>query len=128
MADNNKGNLPDKKKDADKLKSEESILDLPEIGDIEGQENVKPPEGVGVENLDIASGDEEGEGVLDEKQEEVLATDNRSDVTPQEQRQLAETETMQTDDDRNIQKARLDNEDFEGEPLNESIRQDGKDL
>src|SRR5690606_36368814 len=72
--------------------------------------------------------DEEGEGVLDEKQEEVLATDNRSDVTPQEQRQLAETETMQTDDDRNIQKARLDNEDFEGEPLNESIRQDGKDL
>lgn len=124
----NKGDLPDSSKDKAQLKPEETTLDLPEIQDIPGQENVKPPESAGAEQLEIASDDEEGADVLDENVMEPLKTEGTSNVTQRERQQLRDAEEMSTSDDRDLRNATLDNEDFDGEPLNESLRKDGKDL
>lgn len=125
----NGSDIHDSEKDKEKLKPEETIIDLPDIEDIPGQENVKPPEMNQEEDLTIASDDEEGAGILDQDSDEEEATPNDdTNVTRQERELLKDTETMDNVDDEDLQRARLDDRDFEGEKLNERTSQDGKDL
>lgn len=125
----NGSDIHDSEKDKEKLKPEETIIDLPDIEDIPGQENVKPPEMNQEEDLTIASDDEEGAGILDQdSDEEEAATNDDTNVTRQERELLKDTETMDNVDDEDLQRARLDDRDFEGEKLNERTSQDGKDL
>lgn len=61
-----KTDLSDSPHDAERLKGDEAILDLPEVKDIPGQEFVQaPPLGM-MADTTISSADEEGEGLFDD--------------------------------------------------------------
>ena len=62
--------IHDSKRDQEKLKQEEATLDLPEVSDIPGQENVHVPPLGELADSTISSDDEEGRGVFDNDQEE----------------------------------------------------------
>lgn len=59
--------IKDSEKDAEKLKRDEAILDLPEVKDIPGQENIKVPDMREMADTTISSDDEEGIGVFEDE-------------------------------------------------------------
>ena len=166
--------LPDSEKDKAKLQPEETTIDLPDVKDIPGQENIHVPELREMADTTISSDDEEGvsifdeddanysserlpvgeelteedliigdeeelEGDLDEKDnsnknedDDLDITDDsvseESDVSPAEIEALERTENMDTQDNENLFRAELDDEDFEGEKLNEAEDFSGDDL
>lgn len=129
-----KGDIKDSKKDQVKLQAETVIIDMPEVADIPGQENVKVPRIREMEDVTIFSADEEGEGILDDlntKRHKPAAIDS-SDVTRQEKRLLKKSAGHQPSDETvDVNEMALDETDDDGEQLNEkSIRQDrsGNDL
>ncbi|MGC4234230.1 MAG: hypothetical protein QM594_14720 [Niabella sp.] len=128
MVNLNVTDLPDSEKDKKELRPDKAVIDLPDIEDIPGQENVKPSETSQAENLTIASDDEEGTGVMDDGEETDELTNDISNVTKEERELLKASETVYTADDDDLNRAGLDNEDFEGEKLNEHTDRDGKDL
>lgn len=124
--------LPDSKEDSEKLKPEETYIDLPDVKDIPGQEFVNaPPAGV-LGDTTISSADEEGARVFD--QDEVENFDNtgtESDVGRNERKALEQTDYLPTSDADNLRGAGMDNVDFDNEPLNERAfgeEKSGKDL
>jgi hypothetical protein len=62
--------IHDSKRDQEKLRPEEATLDLPEVSDIPGQENVHVPPLGELADSTISSDDEEGRGLFDNDQEE----------------------------------------------------------
>jgi len=56
--------LPDSAHDEERLQGEEVILDLPDVSDIPGQENIVPPKMNMFADTTIASDDEEGISVF----------------------------------------------------------------
>jgi hypothetical protein len=58
--------LPDSPHDAERLKPEETILDLPDVHDIPGQEFVHTAPLGALADTTISSADEEGEGLFDD--------------------------------------------------------------
>ena len=58
--------LPDSPHDAARLKSDEAILDLPDVSDIPGQEHVQAPHIGEMGDTTISSADEEGDGLFDD--------------------------------------------------------------
>ena len=66
MTNLNESDIHDSEKDKEKLKPEETVIDLSEVEDIPGQANVKPPEVNQEEDLTVASDDEEGVGIFEE--------------------------------------------------------------
>ena len=60
------GDLTDSEKDTQKLQPEETILDLPEVKDIPGQENIKVPNFTEMADTTISSDDEEGLGIFED--------------------------------------------------------------
>ena len=121
--------LPDSEKDKEELRPDNTTIDLPDVEDIPGQENVKPPESNQTENLTVASDDEEGVGILDDdNDDEETDLNDDTNVSEEEKDLLTQSETLTTDDDEDFRNAQLDNEDFEGDTLNEEITPDGKDL
>lgn len=58
--------LPDSEKDKAKLQPEETIINLPDVKDIPGQENIHVPELREMADTTISSDDEEGVGIFDE--------------------------------------------------------------
>ena len=111
--------LPDSKQDQEKLQPEETFIDLPDVKDIPGQEFVNtPPATFG--DTTIASADEEGTSVFDRTDEEDLRrTGDEADVSRNERKALEQIDYMPTTDEDNLQNARMDNVDFQNEPLNE---------
>jgi hypothetical protein len=119
------------------MKSETVILDLPEVKDIPGQENIVVPPLGALADTTISSDDEEGLGLFDdfddvEDEDAVLVTDTETNVTNMERAVLERADQdMPTEDDTRLRQAELDNEDYEGEILNEgSLASDvsGSDL
>lgn len=140
--------LPDSPNDQEKLQPEETTLDLPDVGDIPGQENVHvPPLGM-LADTTISSSDEEGDDVFDEEGDESSddvfdpATEEgevdyrmgtKGDVTPGMKKALDDTTYMPTTDENQLRRARMDSTDFQGEELNEGSfgignEQSGDDL
>ena len=112
--------LPDNPQDKEKLKSETAIIDLPDVEDIPGQENVRPAPMGEMADITIASDDEEGVGLFDDAGDDDLNTDTSSNVSREEKNDLQQAdENMPTKDDQSIVDATLDSEDADGEPLNE---------
>ena len=111
--------LPDSPEDREKLESEETTIDLPDVKDIPGQEFVHaPPLGM-LGDTTISSADEEGEGIFDDAgvdEDDDLADD--SNVSRTERQLLANTEYLEQGDNDRLQRAALDNTDFQGERLN----------
>lgn len=122
--------LPDSKEDREKLRSEETIIDLPDVKDIPGQEFVHVPNLGELADTTVASADEEGTGIrgLDETDSENLARNTDFDVRPDEREALRDTTYMPTRDEDNLRQARMDNVDFEGEALNEESFGEGQSL
>src|ERR1700712_5765417 len=90
------GDLQDSKKDQQKLQPESVTMDMPEVKDIPGQENIQVPQFREMQDTTISSADEEGDGILDDlnnddldtddldTEDETVGTDLSSDVSQQE--------------------------------------------
>ena len=89
MTNLNGSDIHDSEKDKEQLKPEESVIDLPDVEDIPGQANVKPPETNQEENLTVASDDEEGVGLFEEDVEPGQIDD--TNVSRQERELLKDT-------------------------------------
>ena len=124
--------LPDSEADRKKLQPEETTIDLPDVSDIPGQEHVTVPPLGELADTTISSADEEGEGIFEEDDADVdLRMGTRADVDSDERRGLEDDEYMPTRDEDNLRNARMDNVDFQGDPLNERSfgeERSGKDL
>jgi len=99
-----------------------TTIDMPEVKDIPGQENIRPPRIREMEDTTVSSDDEEGKGVIDELNTEhppvnpidavPNSTPNRdTDVTEEEKRLLDKTD--RPDDSDIVEKVTLDNTDGE---------------
>ncbi|MEO6315333.1 MAG: hypothetical protein ABIU63_18580 [Chitinophagaceae bacterium] len=127
------GDLHDSKKDQEKLKPETITIDMPEVKDIPGQENIKVPQFREMQDVTISSAGEEGDGLLDDLNADTeQLTDDAADVTPQEISLLKKSEGHQpTAETADFNEMALDDRDAEGVLLNEKgIKQDrsGEDL
>lgn len=112
--------LPDSKQDQEKLRGEETYINLPDVKDIPGQEFVNAPPAGMLGDTTISSDDEEGTNVFDRDDDQDLrGTGNEFDVTRDEKAALQQTEYMPTRDEDNLRNARMDNVDFQNEKLNE---------
>lgn len=127
--------LQDSPRDSERLKQEETTIDLPEVKDIPGQEHIHVPPLGELADTTISSDDEEGAGILDDWNDEDDATirmGTAADVSRSERKILDEANNHRsTVDESQLKKASLDNTDFEGERLNESgfaQEQSGTDL
>ena len=148
----NQSDLPDTKKDEAKLQPDTGTLNLPDVEDIPGQENIHPPDLREMADITIASDDEEGIGVFETDNErftrnpteEHLESDSAQEAAFEEKRPLPKDEATNTQeitkeqeealeqtgsaDDKNLRRALPENKDSEGDPLNESAPVSGKDL
>ncbi len=114
--------LPDKPQDLEKMKPETAIIDLPDVKDIPGQEHVRPAPMGELSDTTISSDDEEGVGIFDDEGEEDddLIIEGDDNVSNQEKKDLQHADKdMPTRDEMNLERAAMDNEDEDGEPLNE---------
>lgn len=127
--------LKDPAKDKAKMQAETTVIDMPEVKDIPGQENIIPPRLREMEDITISSADEEGAGLLDDlnkENDDSTDTDDAANVTQAEKRLLKKSaEHPPTAETADIKRMTLDEKDDEGEFLNEKgIRQNpsGADL
>ena len=67
---NSNTDLPDSEKDKAKLEPEETTIDLPDVKDIPGQENIHVPDIREMADTTISSDDEEGVGVFGDDEAE----------------------------------------------------------
>ena len=111
------GDLPDSQQDSQKLSSEDSYIDLPDVKDIPGQEFVNAPPAGSLGDTTLSSDDEEGVSVFGSGKETERGTDYN--VSREERAALEDSEYMPTQDENNLRMARMDNTDFQNEPLNE---------
>ncbi len=108
--------LPDSLRDQEKLKNEETTIDLPDVKDIPGQEHVHPPNPGEYADTTISSADEEGENVWTDEE----ITEDSSNVSGIEKELLNDSANdMPTKDEQSLRRASLDSRDNEGTPLNE---------
>jgi len=106
--------ISDSKEDQEKLKPDQSILNLPEIKDIPGAaRSGKNTEAI-PRDLTISSSDEEGDEVFeDENQSE------ETEVSPLEKKLLRESLGSTYDEDFPVDSITLDEKDNEGDKLEE---------
>lgn len=98
-------------------KKDKNTIDLPEVKDIPGQENIKPLRLGELSDTTPSSADEEGDDVLEQDDELVGPGSN---VTRDERRALASVDNRETDtEDEVLNEAALDSTDDDGDPLNE---------
>ena len=127
---NRNSDLSDSQRDAERLQPEETTIDLPDVSDIPGQENITVMPLGELADTTISSDDEEGKGIFGE--EEDPYGDPASDVTRSEKDQLrAAANYRGTEDEVSLRQASLDSRDMEGARLNErgfGEERSGKDL
>lgn len=75
MAKNLNTDLTDSERDKERLKPEETIIDLPDVADIPGQENVHVPDMHEMADTTISSDDEEGTNIFNEPNSKDLTND-----------------------------------------------------
>ena len=131
-----KADLKDSERDLERLKPDETTIDLPEVKDIPGQEHIHVLPLGELADTTISSDDEEGVGLLDVLNEEEIDEDLRtiesSDSATNDRTLFTEVEASNPSTDQtNLKRASLDSTDFDGEQLNEkSFQHDltGSDL
>ena len=139
--ENVSGNRPDNKdihdspRDTEKLRAEETTIDLPEVSDIPGQEHIHAPALGELADTTISSDDEEGAGIFDDPNADdaiSIRMGTETDISETERVMLERGANFRgTEGDDALQTAAMDNSDFEGEALNESSfgeEQTGADL
>lgn len=129
-----KQDIQDSPEDKDKLQSDTSSIDMPEVKDIPGQEHIHPIPLRGLSDTTSSSDGEEGKGVVDslnrnEEDDPLIVSGNDTDISNEEVAMLERMEGFEASDDNiNLSHAALDNTDEEGEMLNESDDLSGRDL
>jgi len=114
--------IHDSPEDQEKMKNETVVIDLPDVSDIPGQENIVVPVIGEMADTTISSDDEEGVGLFgdDEGDEDTdLVMGNEADVTKTEQSLLERADEDMPEEDPLLRSAGLDRTDSEGEVLNE---------
>lgn len=112
--------LPDSPRDQEKLRNEETYIDLPDVKDIPGQEFINTAPVGSMADTTISSADEEGTNVFDrDDSQDLRIRGNDSDVSRGEKIALQQIDYMPTTDEDNLANARMDSVDFQNEPLNE---------
>ena len=115
--------IHDSERDQEKMKSETFIIDLPDVSDIPGQENIVVPNIGEMQDTTISSDDEEGLGLFgdDEGDEDTdLIMGNDADVSSTERTLLRRADKdMPLGDDPLLRQAELDKTDAQGDILNE---------
>lgn len=101
------------------MRTQEEFIDLPDVKDIPGQEFVNAPPVGALGDTTIASDDEEGVGVFDLDDSEDFTPGTEGDVSRGERQALEQIDYLPTRDENNLIEARMDNTDFQNEPLNE---------
>ena len=121
MNTNKTADLEDSPKDRKALNPETVTIDIPDINDIPGQENIKPAPMGEMADTTISSADEEGDDIFNEHFDEDIEGNTDSNVTKEEKEDLRRSANdMPTEDEENLRKASLDNTDEDGVPLNET--------
>jgi hypothetical protein len=113
------GDLPDSEKDREATRNEETFINLPDVKDIPGQEFVHVPPLGEMADTTISSDDEEGTDVFDRDDSEDFIPGTEADVDRGERGALEQIDYLPTRDEDNLVNARMDNADFQNEPLNE---------
>ena len=110
----NNQDLPDSEKDKLRLQPEETIIELPDVEDIPGQEHIKPPYFKEYVDTTIASDGEEGLSVFTQEDED-------SNVSESERILLQESASQSPGDEEeeDVKIISLDRTDNEGAILNE---------
>lgn len=115
--------IHDSEKDEEKMQNESVVIDMPDVSDIPGQENIVVPRFEEMADTTISSDDEEGAGIFgdDAQDEDIdLVMGNDADVSETEKDLLQKAdEDMPATDDERLRKGELDKADDDGEPLNE---------
>jgi hypothetical protein len=76
--------LPDSPKDQEKMKVEPTVIDLPDVEDIPGQEHISPAPLGELADDTASSADEEGEGLFDEENiDSDIVMGTEADITSQ---------------------------------------------
>jgi hypothetical protein len=129
------GDITDSAKDQAKLQPETIVMDMPEVKDIPGQENIRVPRIKEMEDTTISSSDEEGDGILDElnsEERDQALSDDDSTVSRTEKDLLRKSAGhLPTEETAAIDRMALDDRDNEGDLLNEKGLKDdrsGEDL
>jgi hypothetical protein len=127
--------IHDSPRDAEKLRPDETTIDLPEVRDIPGQEHIHVAPLGELADTTISSDDEEGAGILDDLDDEddtSIRMGTEADITRNDKTMLETADNYHaTQDEDQLRKANMDNTDFEGERLNEAgfgDEQTGADL
>lgn len=122
--------LPDSEKDKKHLKSEKFEIEMPDVKDIPGQENIHVPIQGELADTTISSADEEGESILnDVNEDDEVSNQLNVNVTNDERKVLDDAaEKADTTDMENLESAQLDQYDEDGELLNEKTGLSGRDL
>ncbi len=123
--------LPDNEHDRERLQPEETIIDLPDVFDIPGQENVTVAPLGELADTTISSDGEEGVGVFDDDEDSDDDVAYIMGTEGDERRALKDDNYMPVRDEDNLRRASLDSTDFQGDKLNEGSFGDdrsGRDL
>ncbi|HEX8460589.1 MAG TPA: hypothetical protein VF623_04140 [Segetibacter sp.] len=114
--------IHDSPQDREKMKSETVIIDLPDVSDIPGQENIVVPTLGEMADTTISSDDEEGLGLFgddDGDEDTDLVMGNDADVTATEQSVLRSADEDLPFEDPLLRRSELDRTDDQGDMLNE---------
>ncbi|HZZ75460.1 MAG TPA: hypothetical protein VFE04_06000 [Puia sp.] len=113
--------IQDSPEDKEKLKPEETTLDLPELKDIPGAARSLKNASLLPGDTTISSADEEGDDLLDEDDEELSdENDMGANVSRTEKKLLRDSLDPSYDTDLPIHSISLDRKDDDGVELNES--------
>lgn len=92
-------------------KTENTTIDMPEVKDIPGQENIKPPRIREMEDTTISSAGEEGEGIVDDlnkEDEDSVLMDESTNISDEEKTLLEQTDTQANAEAEDLRKLKLD--------------------
>lgn len=116
--------LKDSARDEERLQPENTVIDMPDVSDIPGQEHIQVPSLGEMADTTISSADEEGDEIWNEdastESDALMPADFDSTVSQREKDTLSRTEMdVPSQDNTNLRHAALDAYDEEGVPLNE---------
>jgi len=110
----NNQDLPDSENDKLHMKPEKTIIELPDVEDIPGQEHIKVPKFSEFADTTVSSSGEEGDDIFNKDE-----LDNNVSDAERAMLQQSASQSLGNEDDKNIKIIALDKFDEEGALLNE---------
>jgi hypothetical protein len=108
----------DGQENKNKLARKSTLIEMPDVDDIPGQENVKPPHLSEFEDTTASSADEEGGQIWDDK----LVSDDDINVSEEERNLLRKAANYDSEEgEEELKKAIPDTKDEDGDELNEKF-------